>query len=260
MIATRSFCYLLGIFIISFFNGFSGICRKINDTMALMDPKRKFWNDQQLLLRKAFTRSEDHAQAIALFLDQHAMLHTTGVSESGLYSFEDDIWQGLSEAQFRTVPPKFEHSIAWIFWHLTRIEDITMNRLAGGQDQIYSQDDWAARLNAPVCDTASAMDERAMKALSARVDMAALRQYRFAVGRATRQVVSQMKPGDFQKKVDPVRIRLAREEGAVVPEAGWLLDYWGGLTIAGLLLMPPTRHIFVHLNEAHQIKRKLPAT
>jgi hypothetical protein len=237
-----------------------GSVEKINDTMALMDPNRKFWNDQQQLLRKALTRREDHTGAIALFLDQHAMLHTAAVSNRGLHSFEDDVWQGLSEAQFRAIPPKFEHSIAWIFWHLTRIEDITMNRLAGGQPQIYSQDDWAARLNAPVCDTASAMDEQAVAALSARVEMAALRQYRFAVGRATRQVVSQMQPGDFQKKVDPERIRLARNEGAVVPEAGWLLDYWGGLTIAGLLLMPPTRHIFVHLNEAQQIKRKLPAS
>jgi hypothetical protein len=228
--------------------------------MAPMDPNRKFWNDQQLLLRKTLTRSEDHAGAIALFLDQHAMLHTAAVSNRGLHSFEDEVWQGLSEEQFRAILPKFEHSIAWIFWHLTRIEDITMNRLAGGQPQIYSQDDWAARLNAPVSDTASAMDEQAVAALSAGVDMAALCQYRFAVGRATRQVVSQMKPGDFQKKVDPERIRLAREEGAVVPEAGWLLEYWGGLTIAGLLLMPPTRHIFVHLNEAQQIKRKLPAS
>jgi hypothetical protein len=226
----------------------------------IMDPRRKSWNEKQQELRQALTKSGDHARAIALFLDQHAMLHTAGVSESGLYSFEDEVWQGLSEAQFRAIPPKFEHSIAWIFWHLTRIEDITMNRLAGGQAQIYSQDEWAARLNAPVCDTASAMDEQAVVALSARVDIAALRQYRYAVGRATRQVVSQMEPGDFQKKVDPERIRLARNEGAVLPEAGWLLEYWGGLTIAGLLLMPPTRHIFVHLNEAQQIKRKLPAS
>jgi hypothetical protein len=46
------------------------------------------------------------------------------------------------------------------------------------------------------------------------------------------------------------------DEGAVVQEAQGLLDYWGGLNIAGLLLMPPTRHNFVHLNEALRIKQK----
>jgi hypothetical protein len=33
------------------------------------------------------------------------------------------------------------------------------------------------------------------------------------------------------------------------------LDYWGGHPAANLLLMPATRHSFVHLNE---IKRMLP--
>jgi hypothetical protein len=36
-----------------------------------------------------------------------------------------------------------------------------------------------------------------------------------------------------------------------------LSDYWSKKTIAGLLLMPPTRHNFVHLNEAARIRQKL---
>jgi hypothetical protein len=48
-----------------------------------------------------------------------------------------------------------------------------------------------------------------------------------------------------------------KAQGAVVPAAGWLLDYWAGLTLAGLLLMPPTRHNFVHLNEALRARQKV---
>jgi hypothetical protein len=47
------------------------------------------------------------------------------------------------------------------------------------------------------------------------------------------------------------------EQGAVRAEAGELLEYWGGLTITGLLLMPPTRHLFVHWNEAQRIRQKI---
>jgi hypothetical protein len=36
-----------------------------------------------------------------------------------------------------------------------------------------------------------------------------------------------------------------------------IVDYWGSRTIAGLLLMPPTRHNFTHLNEARMLKQKL---
>jgi len=47
------------------------------------------------------------------------------------------------------------------------------------------------------------------------------------------------------------------EARAVGAAADWLVACWGGLTLAGLLLMPPTRHNFVHLNEAVRIKARI---
>jgi hypothetical protein len=35
------------------------------------------------------------------------------------------------------------------------------------------------------------------------------------------------------------------------------IDLWSRRTIAGLLLMPPTRHNFLHLNDALRIKQGL---
>ena len=46
------------------------------------------------------------------------------------------------------------------------------------------------------------------------------------------------------------------KQASVAREAMGLIEYWGNLTIAGLLLMPPTRHNFVHLNEALKVKKK----
>jgi hypothetical protein len=46
-------------------------------------------------------------------------------------------------------------------------------------------------------------------------------------------------------------------EGAVVEDAKGLIDYWSKRKISGLLLMPPTRHCFIHLNEALKIKKKV---
>ena len=60
-----------------------------------------------------------------------------------------------------------------------------------------------------------------------------------------------------QALIDPSNFRRLLAEGAVVQSANDLIKYWGGLTVAGLLLMPPTRHNFVHLNEAARIKHKL---
>lgn len=47
------------------------------------------------------------------------------------------------------------------------------------------------------------------------------------------------------------------QHAMVQPEAIEILNYRSKRTIAGLLLMPPTRHNFLPLGEAQRIKTKL---
>jgi hypothetical protein len=100
------------------------------------------------------------------------------------------------------------------------------------------------------------MDDADVTALSQVIDLNALKAYRIAVGRATREVVNRLEPGDAQCKVEPGRLDRLLLDGSVSAEATGLIDYWGKLTFAGLLLMPPTRHCLVHLNEAMKIKAR----
>ncbi|MBN2501937.1 MAG: hypothetical protein JXB38_14240 [Anaerolineales bacterium] len=95
-----------------------------------------------------------------------------------------------------------------------------------------------------------------MADLSAQIDIAALRAYRLAVGQRTQEIVKGLQAEDMQQKTDPARLQKVLAEGAVLPEAMSIIDYWSKRTIAGLLLMPPTRHNFLHLNEAMRIKSK----
>ncbi len=222
----------------------------------MADPMRSQWNERQKALRGALSRGE-HAQAVALFLDQHAMLHTAEVARSGLYSFEDALWEGLPEDAARQVPEGQEHSIAWCLWHLTRIEDMTMNVLLAGTPQLFEREGWMARLGVTVRDTGNAMDAAAVAALSAAVDIPALRAYRLAVGQRTREVVQRAQAGQFKQPVEQSRLEQIRAQGGVVEGALGILAYWGSLTLGGLLLMPPTRHGMIHLNEALRLKRKL---
>ena len=46
-------------------------------------------------------------------------------------------------------------------------------------------------------------------------------------------------------------------EGGLIPEAVGILSNWSKRTIARLLLMPPTRHNFLHLNEVLRIKQQV---
>ena len=94
-------------------------------------------------------------------------------------------------------------------------------------------------------------------ALSSEIDIDHLRNYRRAVGRQTVEIVKQPEPEEINKTVSSFRIHRILQEKAVVADAKRLIDYWSKRTIAGLLLMPPTRHCFIHLNEASKIKKKV---
>lgn len=215
------------------------------------------WNAQQQVLQQLLNKGEDFPHAIELFLSQHAVLHAGEMAGLITPTFEDEVWEGLSEENARSIPPRAEHSIAWIFWHLARIEDITMNLLVAGTPQLFETGGWLERLGVKEIDTGNAMSEERIAALSQALNLRELRAYRLAVGRRTRQVVQALKPEDLKRKAGPDRLERVLAEGAVEPAAMGLLEYWGGRTVAGLLLMPPTRHNLVHLNEAMRLKEGL---
>lgn len=216
----------------------------------------KSLNKQQTELRRILTSFDQHDKAIQLFLSHHAMLHSAKMAQTESWSFEDAILNDLTEEQIRCIPRNCEHSVAWCIWHLSRIEDVAMNLLVAGSPQILHQDNWLGWMKVTARDTGNGMDEEGVANLSATIDIDALRAYRLAVGRRTRDIVMQLQSQELKQKVDPSNLQQVMDEGAVVEAAGWLMDYWGRLNIAGLLLMPATRHNIVHLNEALRLKRR----
>lgn len=221
-----------------------------------MDPNRKLWNQGHQKLTRAFSKGNGDA-AIELFLNQHAMVHSAKVARSGLASFEDELVSDLTDAEIRQTPPGGEHSIAWILFHLARIEDIVMNMLVAGTEQLFTRDGWAKKMKVSVLHSANKMDDASIARLSAVIDIPSLRACRISVGKRTREIVKKLQATDFKQKVLPARIENVLREGAVTPEAMEIINYWSKKTIAGLLLMPPTRHCILHLNEGMRIKAKI---
>jgi hypothetical protein len=219
-----------------------------------MDIHRAAWNKQQQVLKSCLADPEEHTEWLRLFLDQHAQVHAGEMSGAGGWSFEDEVLIGLDELCIRKIPEGDEHSIAWILFHLARIEDVTMNILVAGSEQLLKREDWLVKMNAPVVDTGNAMDVESVTLLSGAIDIIALRAYRMAVGRNTEQIARKLTASELSKQVDPARLEKVKSEGAVVTEAPEVLEYWGKKTLAGLLLMPATRHCILHLNEALRVR------
>lgn len=222
-----------------------------------MDPNRVEWNQHHQALRRALKSVATLDEARQLFFAVHAPLHAYSVYKGQGWNLEEALWEGLTEAEFRYIPEGEEHSIAWCLWHLARIEDATMNVLVADSTQVYRQGDWASRLHCPIDDTGNLISAEEVIHVSQKVAFEDLRAYRSEVGRHTRAIVAGLSANDLKRKSPAERLQRLLTEGAVLPNATGLLDYWGGLTVAGLLLMPPTRHNLVHLNEMLSLNRKV---
>lgn len=215
----------------------------------MADQNRQYWNQQFKVLQDTWPKPTDFENCINICLNVHAMVHSAGMSNAGLWSFEDELWKDMTEEAFRKVH-KDNQSIVWKLWHTARIEDITMNILIAGEPQIAYTGDWFEKMDITVHDTGNAMNEEEIGSLSKSIDILALREYRLSVGRKTRSIIGSLRPEDLKQNIEPSRLQRILDDGAVVEEAKWLIDYWGKKTYTGLLLMPATRHNFVHLNES----------
>jgi len=224
--------------------------------MESADVHRKAWNKSFKVLRANLESPDQYHSAVDMFIEHHGMLHAGSLTENQYFSFEDEIFNDLSVAQARQIPKNKEHSIAWCVWHIARIEDITMNILVAGGDQVFRGENWADRLNIRFLHTGNGMGEQNVAEISASIDLNTLRAYRLAVGGRTQEIVRQLNPKSLKTKVDPERLQRLIDEEAVLEAASGLLDYWGKRTISGLLLMPATRHNLVHLNECLVLKKR----
>lgn len=220
-------------------------------------PYAKMLNSNQALIRKMLVEKKHFDQIKPLLLQQHAQLHTNTMSEYGDWSYQDEVLADIPNGWMRIISEGEDHSIAWLLWHLSRCEDITMNMLVMKGDQVLLSEGWLERLDIPWRDTGNAMTHEEITDFSSKVNLGELNKYRLSVGRATQEIIKNLNQDELYRKVKPEDIRRLFDDGAVVEEARGIAEYWSRRNTAGLLLMPATRHNLVHLNEARIIVKKL---
>lgn len=219
--------------------------------------ERQYWSAQQRRLHELLAHKAQHAEALQLFLRQHAMVHAAAMAGEALWSFEDEVLDGLSEAHLRQRTAHDPNSIAWVLWHIARIEDVIVNVLIAGAPQVFDTADWVKHLCLERRDIGTSMNDTEVTDFSTRVEVGALRPYRLAVGRRTREVMTALPPEALNRRVETARIQQLLAAGALAEAAAGLAQTWGGWKIAGLLTMPLTRHNFTHLNQARRIRQHL---
>ncbi|GGT96587.1 mycothiol transferase [Actinomadura citrea] len=109
---------------------------------------------------------------------------------------------GLSGRQLARRPAEDANSIAWLVWHLTRIQDDHVAGVAG-TDQVWTRDGWADRFALPFDASDTGYGHTPDDVAAVRVDSAdLLTGYHDAVHDRTVQYVSTLTDADLPQVVD----------------------------------------------------------
>jgi hypothetical protein len=188
--------------------------------------------------------------AAQFFLLRHEPLH-------GMMT--DRLLAELTDDHLRA-RPQGQNSIAWLLWHVARAEDIGVNAFAYDRSQVFDEGGWAKRIGSGRRDLGTSMTSDEVSALTASVDVGALRDYWRAVGGRTLDTVRRDGPGSWDTVVDPARMhRIICDTGDYGPrvDTDRVQTFYAGMTRAWAFAHLALTHSYAHFGEATVIRAML---
>src|SRR5437660_11150611 len=137
--------------------------------------------------------------------------------------------------------------------HIARAEDVMVNTVLHGRDRVCD-DAWRKRLGVSRRDFGIGMTSTEVTELTRQVDLAALREYRDAVGRSTREIVGNFGDKDWGGEIAAPSLQKAATEGAFGTRAEQLVKAFTGRPRAAVLSGIALFHPAAHLGEAVTVR------
>jgi hypothetical protein len=143
-----------------------------------------------------------------------------------------DVVAGLDEDDLAWRPDPEANSIAWLLWHLTRIEDDHVAEVAG-EEQVWTADGWVDRFGLPFATGEHGYAMSARDVGKVRVSGDLLAGYYDAVSARTASYVATLTPDDLDRVVD---------------------DNWDPPVTLGVRLVSVVNEVNAHLGQAQYLR------
>ena len=177
-----------------------------------------------------------------------------------LSSFNDD----LNREDFDAIPfinagGYHSKTIAYSIWHIFRIEDIVAHTLISDKEQVLFSGNYQKRINSPIITTGNELVREYIADFSKRLNLEELYSYIFEVKDSSEKIINSLSYDELKKKISEGRREYLKSLNVVSEDnnAIWLIDYWCGKDIRGLLQMPFSRHWIMHIEASLRIKNKI---
>ena len=188
------------------------------------------------------------------------LIHLRNQLMETLTSFNEE----LSREDFDAIPfinadGYHSKTIAYSIWHIFRIEDIVAHTLISENEQVFFSGNYQERINSPIITTGNELVKEQISDFSKQLNLKELYTYIFEVKDSTEKIINQLSYDELRKKILDERKEYLKSLNVVSDDknAIWLIDYWCGKDIRGLIQMPFSRHWIMHIEASLRIKNKI---
>jgi hypothetical protein len=168
---------------------------------------------------------------------------------------EEAFWQ----MPFANADGYHSKTLAYSIWHIFRIEDIVAHEMIAEDRQILFALGFDKTIHAPIMTTGNELSGDEIAEFSKKLDMKELYRYALAVMESTHHILKKLPYSELKHKFGEEMSAKLQSTGCVSEDdnANWLIAYWCGKDIRGLIKMPFSRHWIMHIEAMRRIKNKL---
>lgn len=150
-------------------------------------------------------------------------------------------------------------TIAYSIWHIFRIEDIVAHTLINSDEQVFFKENYQKRIGSSIITTGNELVKNEIAKFSEQLNIDELYSYISEVKASTENIIRALTFSDMKSSVPAARKELLQSLNVVSSDesASWLIDYWCGKDIRGLIQMPFSRHWIMHIEASLRILNKL---
>ena len=214
----------------------------------------KEWSELNKKMQAGIRKKDTYDHGISTLFELRDKLMQTIVSFKNELSSDD-----FYAIPFVNTAGYHSKTIAYSLWHIFRIEEIVAHTLINSDEQVFFRYDYQKRIGSPIITTGNELIKQQIADFSKALDIYELYSYISDVKESTENIIDKLTFDDIKLKITDERKDILRSLNVVSSDenAVWLIDYWCGKDIRGLIQMPFSRHWIMHIEAALRIKAKL---
>ena len=150
-------------------------------------------------------------------------------------------------------------TLAYSIWHIFRIEDIVAHEMIAEDQQVLFSRGFRSAIRSPIITTGNELAGDEIVDFSKQLNIHALYRYAQEVKQATEGILASLEYSGLKRKFGEEMTEKLKRTRCVsdAESANWLIDYWCGKDVQGLIRMPFSRHWIMHIEAMRRIKNRL---